>query len=627
MSVLYWEIKKVIKNRIIIVIYVVTVFIVGIEIQWVYLNNSGEANISIVSQKAYEQYLQEMDTQASYLLLTSDKASYTYKNVKSIKDKYDDLGKVIVEKNNYERINLFFDNSIADVMCILLIFILSCSLFIVERENGVLQFLRTTYYGKRKIIYMKIIGECLGVAFLVFSYWGMSAVLIVSSYKRDVLQCSLQSVNGFMSSAWHLTVGQAIFIYLLLKLMVYICVALVMAYLCVRQKTVIQTLVAIVAGVFVEYILWETIGINDRMSIFREINIFSFLDTKHYLAKYYNINIMEIPVSHWICCLVGCSILVVLCVRGVLKGYEKERDDGNVCFIREKDRGKKKRIIIWSIHKAECYKLFVAERGWLICIVFIISAVLVSHWDTYSVTMGEYYYRYYAQMFEGNITEKTLERIEQEQKYIEQEEDVMMHDEKLNALNRVKNEMIESKENGHAFVYQTPWEYYLGDLSRRTDCIIGGMMVIFIALITCGIGAVEQESNMKEMLITSHVREKKIFREKVKIEIAITLAGYLVIAGIHIKKIQGVFGISGANYALDALDTVYAVIPKVVAENVSLMQTVLLKYSLIAIGLAIITIVASAISYKISNRAMAVVLNMILFGLPVLGANVTALLI
>ena len=36
MSVLYWEIKKVIKNRIIIVIYVITVFIVGIEIQWVY---------------------------------------------------------------------------------------------------------------------------------------------------------------------------------------------------------------------------------------------------------------------------------------------------------------------------------------------------------------------------------------------------------------------------------------------------------------------------------------------------------------------------------------------------------------------------------------------------------------
>lgn len=176
----------------------------------------------------------------------------------------------------------------------------------------------------------------------------------------------------------------------------------------------------------------------------------------------------------------------------MLKGYEKERDDGNVCFIREKDRSKKKRITIWSIHKAECYKLFVAERGWLICIVFIISAMLVSRWDAYSVTMGEYYYRYYAQMFEGNITEKTLERIEQEQKYIEQEEDVMMHDEK---------------------------------------------------------------------------------------------------------------------------------------ENVSLMQTVLLKYSLIAIGLAIITIVASAISYKISNRAMAVVLNMILFGLPILGANVTALLI
>ena len=87
------------------------------------------------------------------------------------------------------------------------------------------------------------------------------------------------------------------------------------------------------------------------------------------------------------------------------------------------------------------------------------------------------------------------------------------------------------------------------------------------------------------------------------------------------------FGISGANYALDALDTVYAVIPKVVTENVSLMQIVLLKYSLIAIGLAIITIVASAISYKISNRAMAVVLNMILFGLPILWANVTALLI
>ena len=63
------------------------------------------------------------------------------------------------------------------------------------------------------------------------------------------------------------------------------------------------------------------------------------------------------------------------------------------------------------------------------------------------------------------------------------------------------------------------------------------------------------------------------------------------------------------------------------SENVSLMQIVLLKYSLIAIGLAIITIVASAISYKISNRAMAVVLNMILFGLPILWANVTALLI
>ena len=51
--------------------------------------------------------------------------------------------------------------------------------------------------------------------------------------------------------------------------------------------------------------------------------------------------------------------------------------------------------------------------------IFIISAMLVSRWDAYSVTMGEYYYRYYAQMFEGNITEKTLERIEQEQKYIE----------------------------------------------------------------------------------------------------------------------------------------------------------------------------------------------------------------
>ena len=618
-GVLKGEIKKLLCNKIIWLLYFLSAMIIVFSTEYKIRINENESISSIANQASYNQYRDGINEQILYYLSVSEESSYEWKNVQAVSRKYAELGDVTIYEGDSSIERDFFSFSIVDVVCLLQLFFLSVLIFIDEREKGIWSFLKTTYRGQKDIIFSKLLCLLLGSVITIIGCYSLNIIVLFSMDILNNVNHSIQSVNGFIASVLPYSIGKTMLIFIIIKGIILVAISGIMAYMCMKLKSVLKTFVGVLGICIGEFALWKCIGINDRFALFHEINIIALLDTRHYIAEYYNIPFGHYPVSQWICGMLMVSFLIVISMCGIITEYRNEIDTYNIkfraCGCHKQKSKKKKGKHGRSLFQMELLKIVKVEKAWILCVAFVIMAIVIYQKDDYEITSGEYYYRAYATQVEGKATEEKINQLYLTREHIMQDNHYdKMLGEKMTAIDRVIEEVQQAQKDEQSFVYQTPWQYYLGGQARRYDRLIILLIILYIVILSSGAGAIEQDSCMKMMFATFSTTEKRIVSYKILAEMILVTIAYGMVVVPHIYKIKKVYGIGGGKYPVSSLQQCV----KGVFNYISLNQMLVMKYMLIY-GMSILTTALAVIlSYKIKNRIGSIAIELLLLGITII---------
>ncbi len=132
-------------------------------------------------------------------------------------------------------------------------------------------------------------------------------LIIGNMYGFGNLNRPIQSVDGFIGSAWKINAGQYFLLFFCGKLFAAAVFVGVIIWICLRGKNILRTSIALILLTGIEWALYTGISPNSWLSILRWCNLFSFIRTENFFQTYETVNLFSYPVSSVIVLYTGIS--------------------------------------------------------------------------------------------------------------------------------------------------------------------------------------------------------------------------------------------------------------------------------------------------------------------------------
>lgn len=358
----------------------------------------------INAQNNYSQALNSLlrDT-AARIKDTDNRDSYTYKYYIQLINNYDPLtGKTwdIAEINGW---NEFFSLETPSVFIALASLGLFCGVFTVDWRASFSNVLNISKRGRGDVRRAKLEYITISSAILTVAYTLAPLTIFAFSCGFSSADMPIQALDGFKYCRFEFTVGQYLVIYLLVRILLFICFSLTVAVIGQYAKSEIPafifTVILTVASIILKNISPESIYYN--LQKFNAIDIFNI---NILFTQLRGINIFNSFIDYTFFILIAAAaIIVIIICLSMLK-----KPSCAVVIIKGKETNKTTRISM-SLLNAECYKILVCEAGIYIIIASIILKVILSG-IYYSPNTGviETLYMDYISQLKGPVTEEIL---------------------------------------------------------------------------------------------------------------------------------------------------------------------------------------------------------------------------
>ncbi len=523
----------------------------------------------------YPEYLNMISEQAekrmkSSLFSTVD--TYTCKNLSKTVKVYERLQDSPVCADFDGGILLIVENIITDVLLLIMLLLIIMQIFLSEREQGTWEMNKCMKLGHFEWAMAKLITSfCYSIVIVLMLYGTNFFVVLLSVGFGDVSR-AIQSVEGYISSPFSITVIQYLLLFLLVKIVVTIALSCGFCTICmiVKNSVLAGALGVVIYGTEVAFTCVKSETWCWKM--LKEFNIATLNNVKGYFLDYYNMNLLSYPVSHVVC---GVILMLILVFSGCLltlwmmENEQAVKRKGKIlsCCLKRRIKSRKKHNLFFF----EWYKIYVIHKGWIILLLFLCVQVVVFTNRLWFIDVNEYYYREYSDKLEGVLLEKQEKFMQSEiQKFVSIDEKEQQIEEKYengeidwakreyyleklegdsrreNAFQRVKKQYEELKlcqKEGIdvEYIYRTPWELLFG--KEGTVRALVYMSEIFFALILLisPCGAMEKEG-MELLIKTTAIGQKTVLQHKKYI-----CVGTAAILGIcvYLPEIIGVYGTFG----------------------------------------------------------------------------------
>lgn len=374
---------------------------------------------SVQETQNYAEYLQEMEQQAKRLsqsALFADKDSYSKRNAEKIPKRYAHLKNIAPKATDSTGLLLATESKITDGIAIAIVLLLAFSFFTMEREEGTMAFIRSVRYGGKPLGIQKIVATLSGGVIGIFLLYLQNFLLVSFKFGFGDVTGWIQSVEGFLASPWKIKIIDYIVLFFIGKMLAAAVVSMVIAFLCLRGKTILQTVAMILGVGLVEYACYEGIASNSWLSIWKRCNLFSLMNVETFFKTYENVNLFGYPVSAvLLCTLFGIGIFL-LCLLGSVKSYEKV---SRMEYAQKKVRKSfKKHTRGHSLIGYEMKKLLLVNGAGVVMILFLVGQTLyLQNIKTY-FSLDELYYKKYLQEMSGSMTSEKMTWLEMEERRI-----------------------------------------------------------------------------------------------------------------------------------------------------------------------------------------------------------------
>lgn len=374
---------------------------------------------SVQETQNYAGYLQEMEQQAKRMsksALFADKDSYSKRNAEKIPERYAHLKYIAPKTTDSTGLLLATESKMTDGIAIAIVLLLAFSFFTMEREEGTMAFVRSVRYGGKPLGIQKIIATLSGGVIGVFLLYLQNFLMMGIRFGLGDVTEWIQSVEGFLASPWKIKIIDYIVLFFIGKMLAAAVVSMVITFLCLRGKIILQTVAMILGVGLVEYVCYEGIASNSWLSIWKRCNLFSLMNVETFFKTYENVNLFGYPVSAvLLCTLFGIGIFL-LCLLGSVKSYEKV---SRMEYAQKKVRKSfKKHTRGHSLIGYEMKKLLLVNGAGVVMILFLVGQTLyLQNIKTY-FSLDELYYKKYLQEMSGSMTSEKMTWLEMEERRI-----------------------------------------------------------------------------------------------------------------------------------------------------------------------------------------------------------------
>lgn len=602
-----FECKKLLENKWLLwaLLFVFLLNAVGV---FVYISDFDQADESAVStsMQSYEQMIEKTLLRANqnieeYTYQGIPQDSYTIKYQKAVIQRYSDLETrvVVTEDTNTTGWSVLFTYTAADVLCIVMVMLVTIIVFVQDGKSVFSAVLRSTKRGRNPTFFSKLLLIICTSICIVAVLWGEVAVIVHYIYDISNITEAIQSVSLFMYCPYAMTLGEGFVWILLCKFIVLLFIAMFMMGIGILSYSY-----SVVLAMGMTYIGCSYVCQNADLHMLQILNAISIMNGNSIFLRYDAVNIGNRVIEnvYVLLCMYSIGILMLIIYaffhtgRCTLQGISIDTVLSRRlrCFgtryLTKKDSHSKfnimsqKKNYVATVFCVETYKLLCSNYGLLVLLVMLSVQFVYFHiqYEISDVT-GDMLYKEYMLVLSGECTEEkenfiSEERIRidgilgqkdsMEEKYVNGKITRTDYSDYLSSyydtqkrstiFERIEEQLAEiqhHRENGETattepwFLYDTGWKKLT---YGKTDFVMGiGLILLF-----SGMFAKEYQSgNFSQILRTTRNGRKYTFVQKYKLTCFITAVYVIFSAVMEIYMVFHIYDMPLSQAPIQSLDT------------------------------------------------------------------------
>lgn len=498
-----------------------------------------------------------------------------------------------------------------------LIFGLMAALLLIsqEKSNGVIYLCRSTKHGHTGL-YLQKAGAMSALLFIGFILiYGTNFIIAGALFGFGPLERAIQSVHGFDSCPFVLSVGDYLILFLLMRWLWCWATSMLFFFVSNCCKGIAHIMLSCVAVVTLS--VWMS---SSSVLWLRALSIVSYFQPTSLLNEYSFLNWFgnALPLLPFALCFL-CGILLLSLLFG------------GIFFCRQSPY-QSKSISLFRLPRLRSTKLFVQE-GWkllflhgaLVAVILFGAVQAVRYQDFYVRNDAwEQFYRTYSQKLSGPRTEEKDLYLKTESERYAQLHDrlIQTHDPELR--DQIAQQLFPedaflfassqyfSLTGKQMYVYTTGYERLFGGEGRADNLANSTWLIVVLITVLSGVFAVENESGMNTLISTAGKRKATAKYKYIHSFILTTIVSAIAYLPQYISVYRG-YGLPERSAPANSL-TMFSGLPEVVSLNLLLIFSV---FAQLAFSL-MVCFVVSSLSKRFKNTITTVIVASTTMLLPML---------
>lgn len=538
----------------------------------------------------YPDYLQDIQKQANHsdsISIFNRKDPFSIRNAKKTSKAFQALEKNILQFTNSNTFSEATDFLTTDFLLIALLFYAVVLLVISEKEKGLFALVKPLSRGRTHFMCAKMGVLLFSVILFTLLFWGGNLMIATLKYGMVNMDAYLQSIQGYIGSALHVTILQYWILFLLSKMFIYFFIGLLFFCFALASKSVVMLYIWSLLLFAVSVVLYWAVDGNSSFQILKYMNIANFVQVTPVYQYYFNLNIFSWPVNIIFIFVSSCTLFCMIVFFLNLHIF-KNQDSVIALKSRSLFRKKQKKQYCTNLLYHESYKLLAVQKAFLLLILFVcLQGYLFLQKDPYIGT-NERNYKNYMQTLAGEVTDKTraviareeerfasftLMRMEAEQNFTEGSISLQEYNaiQKLaddntrgqEAFTRVLEHFSYVEEQGQKtgetpwMVYETGYEMLTGNSYAGYEDDMKHAAMILIAMIAAfsAFFATEHSTGMIHIISCCKLGRTTTVKTKLKVALPVYTAVFLIGYVPDFIAVWNQYGLPCWNARLNAIPT------------------------------------------------------------------------
>lgn len=469
-----------------------------------------------------------------------DNGDFSKLNIQKTVSDFEAFSNMSISFTGTRGLSSILNNYLKNIISVIMMGLIVILLRLEDIRMNIDTLTNTTRNGRGMLALVNIISVFLFSVLITVFYTIIDLIISISVYGGIGFDEPIQALYGYDNVTIGCSIGMYMIIRSLLKIFTLFSISMFLAAISLVLLREIHSLFAFVI-IFLITELCTLVPLHSKYEFIRYLGFSDMLDVDKLFKAYVNVNIFGNPVRQYTVAFVFAFLLLIVGICIFLRSFVKQSISKKK---RLSDRITRKTKKQHSLFFYEIIKNFFYKKIWIIAVVIFALIMIYNFNQTFEMSINDRYYKYYINMYEGDITDLKLQSIDET---AEKYEEYNLQRDKLSQ--RYENNEIseaeyyseaesydylllgeigfekmcdrlsdikavgENRKKQPQLVYDEGWNLCLGLNDNWTEKISFLFLTLFVIMGVSGIFAYETEKGM-DRLIYVYKNSAKLKKEK-----------------------------------------------------------------------------------------------------------------